>query len=227
MIALCPLDVQAAIERRCAAVRSGQLQPYSGMLRTNVLSVVRSVFPRFCARRGENALVQDADDFVRLFGAAHAQFMHIATEFLRFSDDRISDVVARTLLEYEWALFSVEISESRVPTSTLTSPRPLSNVRLNPTLQIIAVQFDLHANDEEAERMVAEKRPPFVYAVYRTADHQVVTKSLSVVDITYLQAFTNPTDMASADHSAWIDDALQLGLVVAHQIDDEGGALDV
>jgi hypothetical protein len=185
MIALCPLDVQAAIERRCAAVRSGQLQPYGDMLRTNVISVLKSVFARFCARRGEKALAQDADDFVRFFGAARPQFMHISTEFVRFSDGRIADAVARTLLEYEWMQFSVEISESRVaPSQPAAPPKQLVDVRLNPTLQVIAVPFDLDANEEEAERMVAEKRPPFVYAVYRTADHQVVTKSLSLVDIT-------------------------------------------
>jgi hypothetical protein len=216
MIASCPADVQAAIERRCAAVRSGQLQPYGGMLRTNVLSVVKSVFPRFSARRGEKALAQDVDDFVRFFGAEHAQFMHISTEFVRFSDGRISDVVTRTLLEYEWALFSVEVSEARVVTSSRAALQQLSDVRLNPTLQLIAVPFDLNADDAEAERMIGENRPPFVYAVYRTADHYVVTKSLSVVDITYLQAMTGATQTTSDDHSAWIDDALRLGLVVAH-----------
>jgi hypothetical protein len=217
MIAPCPSDVQAAIERRCAAVRSGQLQPYGGMLRANVLGVLKSVFPRFSARRGEKALARDVDDFVRFFGAEHAQFMHISTEFVRFSEGRISDVVARTLLEYEWALFSVEVAEARVAPPPTASQR-LSNVRLNPTLQLIAVQFDLNADDAEADRMIIEKRPPFVYAVYRTADHHVMTKSLSVVDITYLQAMTNATEMTSDDHSAWIGDALRLGLIVAHPI---------
>lgn len=219
MIALCPLEVHASIERRCAAARSGRLQPYSDMLRANVLNVLKSVFPRFSARRGEKALAQDADDFVRYFGAAHAQFMHISTEFVRFSDDRISDAVARTLLEYEWALFSVEVSEECVGSSPPTcSVERLSNVRLNPTLQLIAIQFDLNADDGEAERMIGENRPPFVYAIYRTADHRVVTKSLSAVDISNLRAFTNATGMTSDDHSAWIGDALRHGLVVAHSI---------
>jgi len=218
MTAICPLDVQVSIERRCAAVRSGTLQPYSDMLRTNVLTVVRSVFPRFSARRGDKALAQDVDDFVRYFGATHAQFMHISTEFVRFSNGRISDAVARTLLEYEWALFSVEVSEVRVAGTLPTSPQRLSNVRLNPTLELLAVQFDLNADDVEAERMIGEKRAPFVYAVFRTADHRVVTKSLSMVDVTYLQAVTDVTETKSADHSAWIGDALRHGLIVAHQI---------
>lgn len=217
MTALCPLDVHASIERRCAAARAGRLQPYSDMLRANVLDVVSSMFPRFSARRGKAELWQDVDDFVRNFGAVRAQFMHISTEFVRFSEGRLSDAIARALLEYEWVLFSVEVSEERVPAPRAGwAPGCLGEVRVNPTLQLLALPFDLDADAAESERMLAENFPPFVYAVYRTADHSVLTRSLTAVDINVFRELTDGVAQAGSDaRSAWIADALQLGLVVA------------
>lgn len=217
MTALCPLEVHVAIERRCAAARSGRLKPYSGMLRASVLDVVTSMFPRFAARRGEKALAEDVDDFVRNFGAVRAQFVHLSTEFVRFSEGRFEDPITRTLLEYEWTLFSVEVSEERV-----TAPpgecvaRSLADVNLNPTLELIAVPFDLDADDTEAERMIGEGRSPFVYAVYRTHDHRVVTQGLNGVDVSVLRELADEIGRTdSDDRSAWIGNALRLGLVVA------------
>jgi hypothetical protein len=217
MTALCPLEVHAAIERRCAAARSGRLKPYSGMLRASVLDVVTSMFPRFAARRGEKALAEDVDDFVRNFGAARAQFMHISTEFVRFSEGRFEDPVARTLLEYEWTLFSVEVSEERVGAPPEGwGARCLADVSLNPTLQLIAVPFDLDADDAEADRMVGDGRSPFVYAVYRTHDHRVLTQGLNGVDVSVLRELADGVGQTGSDnHSAWIGNALRLGLVVA------------
>lgn len=217
MTAFCPLEVHASIERRCAAARAGRLQPYSDMLRANVLDVVSSMFPRFSAWRGQTDLAQDVDDFVRNFGASHAQFMHVSTEFVRFSEGRLPDPIARVLLEYEWVLFSAEVSEERVPAPPAGwIAGSLADVRLNPTLQLLALPFDLDANAAEFERMHDELRPPFVYAVYRTADHRVLTRSLTAVDINVFRELTDGVAPAgSNDRSTWIGDALRLGLVVA------------
>ena len=217
MTASCPSDVYASIERRCAAARSGRLQPYGDMLRANTLDVVTSMFPRFAARRGENALAQDVDDFVRNFGAVRAQFVHLSTEFVLFSEGRFEDPIARTLLEYEWMLFSVDVSEEHVTTPTEGwTARSLADVRLNPTLQLIAVTFDLDVEDAEAERMIGAGRSPFVYAIYRTPDHRVLTQSLSAIDVSVLRELADGvSQIDSDDRSAWISDALRLGLVVA------------
>jgi hypothetical protein len=219
MNAPCPSEVHASIERRCAAARTGCLQPYGNMLRANTLDVVTSMFPRFAARRGEKALAQDVDDFVRDFGATRAQFVHLSTEFVRFSEGRFDDPITRTLLEYEWMLFSVEVSEERVTAPTERwAARSLVDVRLNPTLQLIAVSFELNVEDAEAERMIGENRSPFVYAIYRTSDHRVLTQSLTGIDISVLRELSDGMGkLDSDDQSVWIGDALRLGLVVARQ----------
>jgi len=214
----CPLDVHSSIERRCAAARDGRLQPYSDMMRANVLDVVTSMFPRFAARRGQEAVARDVDEFVRNFGATRAQFMHISTEFVRFSEGRFDDPVERTLLEYEWMLFAVEISESHVASPPVDrTAKSLADIRLNPTLQLIAVPFDLEVTEAVAERMACEGGSPFIYAVYRTHDHVVVTQSLSEIDVGVLREMADETSPTGCDdRTAWISDALQLGLAVAH-----------
>lgn len=213
MIASCPAEVYDSIERRCSAARSGRLQPYADMLRANILDAVTSMFPRFAARRGEKLLAQDVDDFVRYHGAARGQFVHISTEFVLFTDGRFDDAVTRALLEYEWTLFSVDVSVETVkapPEGWV--PASLADVRLNPTLQLIAVPFDL---DQEVTRTIGEARSPFVYAVYRTPDHRVLTQSLTGIDISALRELADGvSESGSNDRSEWIADALRLGLVV-------------
>jgi hypothetical protein len=190
------------------------------MMRANILDVVTSMFPRFAARRGQEAVVRDVDEFVRNFGATRAQFMHISTEFVRFSEGRFDDPVTRTLLEYEWTLFAVEVSDSHVaPPPADRTAKSLADIRLNPTLQLIAVPFDIDVADVTAERMAREDRSPFIYAVYRTHDHVVVTQSLSEIDVGVLREMAGETDQTgSEDRTAWISDALQLGLAVVHHI---------
>lgn len=213
MIASCPAEVFDSIERRCSAARSGRLQPYGDMLRANILDAVTSMFPRFAARRGEKLLAQDVDDFVRHHGAVRAQFVHISTEFVLFTDGRFDDAVTRALLEYEWTLFSVDVSDETVaapPEGRV--PASLADVGLNPTLQLIAVPFDL---DQEATGTIGEARSPFVYAIYRTPDHRVLTQSLTDIDISALRELTDGVSQSdSDDRSEWIGDALRLGLVV-------------
>jgi hypothetical protein len=184
------------------------------------------MFPRFSARRGEENLARDVDDFVRDFGARRAQFVHISTEFVRFSEGRFDDLITRVLLEYEWMLFSVEVSEECVPApASGWNPKSLADVRLNPTLQVIAVPFELGVEDAEAERMIGENRSPFVYAIYRTPDHQVLTQSLTSIDISILRELSDGVAQSGADNRCeWIGDALRLGLVVARHA-DEGNTL--
>jgi hypothetical protein len=217
MIASCPAEVYDAIERRCSAARSGRLQPYGDMLRASIQDALSSMFPRFAARRGEELLAQDVDDFVRNHGALRAQFVHISTEFVLFSEGRFEDAVARALLEYEWMLFSVDVSEETVmapPEGWVAES--LADVRLNPTLQLIAVPFDLDQDASSATWAAGESQSPYVYAIYRTPDHRVLTQSLTAVDISALRELADGVSQRDSDgRSEWIGDALRLGLVVA------------
>jgi hypothetical protein len=218
MIPTCPPDVCDAIERRCHAARTGAMPLYAALLRVSVLEVVRSVFPRFATRHGEPALTADVDAFVRGHGTAQARFLHLPTEFVRFSQDRIKDTINRALLEYEWTLFSVEIAEQHVPpNSAARKTWAPADISLNPTACLIALPFDLNVDNAVAEQMVHQRRPPFAYAVYRSSDHRVLTQALTPSDISMLRALSDGLSQADGEaHAARIDDALRLELLAVH-----------
>lgn len=211
----CPDQLREAIEQRCFAARDGRLQPYSALLRAAVLQLLSTMFPRFAARRGPEVLIRDANDFVRNFGARQAQFFHLSTEYVRFAQQHLDDPVARALLEYEWTLFAVEVVEEHV--GAVTPPgRALLGVYLNPTARLVALPFELDNSVAAAEQALRDDLPPFVYAIYRTAVHQVCTLPLSELDVTMLRELADGAPRVSADErSGWIAQSLQLGLVIA------------
>jgi hypothetical protein len=205
----CPPDFLAVTARRCAAVRHGTLAPYGDLLRANALGVVQGMFPLYAAHRGAAALDGEIDDFVRHGAAGEAQFFHLSTDFLRHTLPGLADPVARALLEYEWAQFAVELDPGEV---TPPPDRAPSAVAPNPTMKLLALPFELGAG--AAPRA---DQAPFLYAVYRTARHEVTTRPLRALDVDCLRRLELgqrcDTDAVGA---AWTADALQTGLLVAH-----------
>lgn len=210
MNTICPAELRDAIARRCAAVRDDHLAPYASLLRSSAADVVRSVFPLFTTRRGAAVLAHDVDDFVRHGVALEAQFTHLPTEFLRYMSNRLDDPVARTLLEYEWTQFAVEIDEAHV-----LAAKTGVGILVNPTLRVVGLPFAL---GQKLEALILDEGvPPFVYAVYRTAAHLVVTRLLNGIDIHMLQRLTNGYDCSSDVGAAdWTDAAIESGLIVPY-----------
>lgn len=108
-------SVASEAERRCQAVRRGDLGPYGELVRANAQELVATMFPRFTRHRGAERLCQDIDAFYKCFGAARAEFIHLATEFVRFMQPRLPLGIGRPLIEYEWMLFDVEVDKTAVP----------------------------------------------------------------------------------------------------------------
>jgi hypothetical protein len=188
------------------------------LIRINAISAVSATFPRFAAHRGESNLADDIDAFVSTFGAIEPQFMHLASEFVRFVHDRNYDTVSQVLVEYEWVLFAVEIAEEKVIAfDPHHNCRSFQEIQLNPTTRLIASPFVLSATNEEAESMVLEDHSPFVYAVFRTSDHRVMTVPLNAMDIEILQAVQESKVHTDHDDSfARINIALQSELLTIH-----------
>lgn len=205
----CPPDVIAATARRCAAARHGMLAPYGELLRANALAVVQGMFPLYAAHRGAAVLDDEIDDFVRHGAAGEAQFFHLSTEFLRHTSPGLSDPVARALLEYEWTQFAVELDPAEVMPPPSRAP---AAVAPNPTMKLLALPFELGAAG--APRA---SQAPFLYAVYRSARHQVTTRPLRALDVDCLRRLEAGRRCDSdAVGAAWTAYALQTGLLVAH-----------
>ncbi|AZC31829.1 hypothetical protein C4K38_3871 [Pseudomonas chlororaphis subsp. piscium] len=210
-------SVASEAERRCQAVRRGDLGPYGELVRANAQELVATMFPRFTRHRGAERLCQDIDAFYKCFGAARAEFIHLATEFVRFMQPRLPLGIGRPLIEYEWMLFDVEVDKTAVPHPYGGDARRPTHLRLNPTVRWLATPFDLHADDRLAEQALLHHDAPCAYAVFRTFDHRVVTQQLSNHDIVELSTFTGGERVVSPMESAhWFTHALQRELITSH-----------
>lgn len=210
-------DVASEAERRCQAVRRGDLGLYGELVRANAQELVATMFPRFTQHRGVERLCQDIDAFYKCFGAARAEFIHLATEFVRFMQPRLPSGIGRPLIEYEWMLFDVEVDKTAVPRPHGEGARRPTHLRLNPTVRWLATPFDLHADDRLAEQALLRHDAPCAYAIFRTFDHRVVTQRLSNHDIAELSTFAGGERLVSPTESAhWITHALQRELITSH-----------
>ncbi|WP_458737033.1 hypothetical protein [Pseudomonas chlororaphis] len=209
--------VASEAERRCQAVRRGDLGLYGELVRANAQELVATMFPRFTQHRGVERLGQDIDAFYKCYGATRAEFIHLATEFVRFMQPRLSPGIERPLIEYEWMLFDVEVDEATVPCPHGEgAPRP-TRLRLNPTVRWLATPFDLHADDRLVEQALLHHDAPFAYAVFRTFDHRVVTQRLSNLDIAELSTFAGGERVVSPMESThWFMHALEHELITSH-----------
>jgi hypothetical protein len=210
-------DIASEAERRCQAVRRGDLGPYGELVRANAQELIATMFPRFSQHRGAERLRQDIDAFYKCFGAARAEFIHLATEFVRFMQPRLPPGIGRPLIEYEWMLFDVEIDKTAVPRPHGGDTRRPTRLHLNPTVRWLATPFDLHADDRQAEQSLLLNDAPYVYAVFRTFDHRIVTQQLSNHDIAELSTFVGGERVVSPMESAhWFTQALQRELISSH-----------
>ncbi|WP_369925947.1 hypothetical protein [Xanthomonas sp. NCPPB 2632] len=206
-----PSEVQEAAEQRCRAVRDGDLLPYGPLVRSGAFELIATMFPRFMAHRGADAVMIDIDAFFKTFGAERAAFIHLGTEFVRFMAETAPHDASSILLEFEWALFDVEISQASVPAwSDDSSPH---RVRLNPTARFIATPFDVLADAVPSDDIADAHAIPHAYALFRTAQHLVRVLPLRAVDVAQLEPLhTDDRPMDAAD--PWLVESLARGLLV-------------
>jgi len=118
------------------------------------------------------------------------------------------------LLEYEWMLFDVEIDEAVVP--AVEAGVVPTRLRINPTARWLATPFDVLADDALSDVHRQEGQGSYAYAIYRTAEHRVLTQPLGERDIAELRYFDDGERRVSpADRTPWLSEALQRELVVA------------
>jgi len=225
-----PASMTAEIAGLCAVARHDAGSLYGQLLRENVVDVLRGSFPRFCERLGPERVTASADRFVAGHQATRPEFHHIATEFVLFAQARMAlEPALLSLLEYEWVLLAVEIDPARIAAPG-TADDASAVVALNPTAQFVTLPFDPIA-DEGADDAPAPARP---YAVYRTADHSVVTQALTRDACVLLDRLrAGPRDVFAFVHEAqddfpeievgdWITRGLGDGLLCVSQ--PENGA---
>jgi|GEM_PF-5176185 len=199
-------DVVLRAERRCLAVRCGGYGPYGGLVRAAAAELFTTMFPRFVNHRGSGALIEDVDAFFLLHGASRGAFVQMGTEFVAFMQQRLGSSVSRMVLEYEWTLFDVEVHPAVVRRAHEVVGKDGLMLGLNPTLRFIAVPSTLVGDDPISVEALA--LPPSTYGVYRTADHQVLTKPLGPSDIAGLRPFEAGPARVYGPLDTWLVEAL-------------------
>ncbi|WP_313534771.1 putative DNA-binding domain-containing protein [Sphingomonas sp.] len=168
-----PRAMVAEFNSFCRAARANGSGLYGQLLRENVADALRASFPLFTDRIGSAALEAEIDAFLLRHQGTRPQFHHIATEFLLFFQRHGPATRERTaLLEYEWALLAAEIDPAAVPLPFTT----MDDIALNPTTRLVLLRFD------PARPTAAGGGVDRPHAIFRTADHQVLTLALTLPD---------------------------------------------
>ncbi|WP_240610132.1 HvfC/BufC family peptide modification chaperone [Sphingomonas pokkalii] len=171
--AAAPPAMAAEFASFCMGARANGSGLYGQLLRENVIDALRASFPLFTDRIGNTALEAAIDAFLLRHPATRPQFHHISTEFLLFAQHALPAVPHHlALLEYEWALLAAEIAPARVPPAS----EQLDRLALNPTTRLVLLQFDPARPSAAGDGV---DRP---HAIFRTADHQVLTLPLTLPD---------------------------------------------
>ncbi len=177
-------------ERFCGTIRQNTqarlnegLACYRSLVRQNLSEILKCTFPLFSREFNAQQQGDLIERFLNEHSAEEPEFHHIATEWLQFIQQQPDIPVGLlALMEYEWVLFSVEISFSQVASPwdlSVGEHSELNNriIRLNPTLMAIRLPFTLGgdngytlSNDES------------FYAVYRKHNHEICYKPLSPLE---------------------------------------------
>lgn len=177
-------------ERLCSAIRQNTptrfkegVACYQDLVRQNLKEVLKCTFPIFYQMLSVFQLRELTERFLNEHSAEEPEFHHIATEWMRFMQAQ-PDMSARllALMEYEWVLFSIEISPYQVAVPFDFSVEELGDfegvtIRLNPTLIAITLPFILGGDNgyELSHKDIS-------YAVYRKHNHDLCHKKLSLFD---------------------------------------------
>lgn len=217
-----PPLLQAELAALCGAIRQGE-GCYGPLLRENVLDVLRCSFPLFSACVGELALQQLAGDFLADHPASRPQFHQLASELVLFAQRRAGLPRPQLcLLEYEWTLLAAEVDPAQVPPAPADLAMPDDGAfAINPTLRLVALPFDV----QDLATMASPSPHPFVYAIYRAADHRVLRQPLSALDGQLLEVIEGATAMTTSalrdlvppsshgDVLPWLQQGLSAGLI--------------
>ncbi|MGF1779698.1 putative DNA-binding domain-containing protein [Vibrio nomapromontoriensis] len=163
---------------------------YGGFIRNNIHSVVRNTFPYFAEQVGQHKLYRLIDDFLLRHSALEPEFHHIATEFVQYAQQSQQlDTLSTSVLEYEWAVFSVEIDQAFTPQGVIWNDSIHAQPHAytlsgNPTLQLLKLPFEI---SQHAVPLLENNVDSQYYGVFRTVQHRVVSQKLRAIDVALIQ----------------------------------------
>lgn len=166
---------------------------YGDFILGNIKDVFENSYPILTQHLGQEEKQKLLQDFLAEHNAMEPEFHHIATELLIFVQQNKSwPADAIKLMEYEWLLLSVEISEHAV-TKCIAIPIPPwtedTRITANPTLAFIRLPFEILPGTAIA----TEKEQH--YLIYRSSHHDVLYKKVSESELYIFGYILNKPEM--------------------------------
>ncbi|ASG67621.1 DUF2063 domain-containing protein [Francisella halioticida] len=187
-----PESIKNKMQSFTHAIRYGnstdeKIEMYREFIVGNVSSVLENTFPYFNTHASQKLKDKIIKVFLEDNVAFEPAFHQIATEILKSSREIEMDKELYKLIEFEWLLFSIEISEFEVSENTeITKAVGFKNIRkvkANPTLTFISLPFDINSLNEEIS--VDQK---ILYALYLNVNHKTSHQRLSPLESAILSS---------------------------------------
>jgi len=175
-----PKRVEAQMIEFCNSLRAmdfsdenPSLLVYRNIIRDNIHEILDKTFPLFSKELEGKTKNKIVDNFLLQHNANEAEFHKIATELVCFiQNNDFVDTTLRCLIEYEWVLYHLEISDAlqKLHTTKQCLPNQLSNMKLNlnPTLKFIKLPFPIQDGIP-----IMNQCGDFIYGLFKNSKNEI------------------------------------------------------
>ncbi len=185
-----PAKVEFQIDKLCNLIRKVEYSGddlsviiYRNIVRVHVQDVLKQTFPLLSQKLDNETQKRIIDDFILNHAANEAEFHKIATEliiFIKNNNYLVGELLC--LIEYEWILYNMEISEGVSKKGYDISGLNLNtHITLNPTLEVIKLPFLIQNGTP-----IMNQSGDYIYGIFKNSKNDILRKKLFQFDLLML-----------------------------------------
>ncbi|BCD90155.1 DUF2063 domain-containing protein [Francisella halioticida] len=198
---------------RCGNSTNKNILIYRDSIIANISSVLDNTFPYFSTYASTDLKKQIIKVFLEENTSLDPAFHQIATELLKCSKNLEMSEQLSKLIEFEWLLFSVEISDSKVCKSNEKISNidfaDIKGIDINPTVEFLSLPFDASSLDKNVDL----KEESF-YIVYRNLNHRTYYREISPIEFALISsALKNGVEVFDSADFKNLDDSYKEYLI--------------
>jgi hypothetical protein len=166
---------------------SKDLQLYADFITSNIEGVLENTFPYFNKYAAKTSKKELVKYFIQCNKSEDPAFHQIATELLKCSKKLKMPEHFKKLIEFEWLIFSTEISAEEVFESQEINIEldfsQIKAIQANATLSFVALPFEISKLGKKFERGAEN-----LYAIYRNKNNKVTYFKISMLEYLILNS---------------------------------------
>lgn len=172
---------------------------YRNIIRDNIHEILDKTFPLLSKELDTERKKRIIDNFILEHHANEAEFHKIATELICFikNNNYLEDHLL-CLIEYEWILYHIEISDSleKIQTTKQYLPHEISGMKLklNPTLKFIKLPFPIQDGIP-----IMNQSGDYIYGLFKNSANEILRKRLFSFDLSILNIIVDQNFSLIAD----------------------------